>query len=154
MVIGRGMAMLFTGGYVLNFDHPTYLPLGVGNWLGLPIPIYIAIFILIILSILTTRTPLGLLIQSTGGNETASRYSGTNTTLVRILVYVIAGICAWVAGIIFTVDVQSADAAFIGMTVVIISGGIDLSVGAVISTTAMIIAVLDLSRRKVHDTQR
>ena len=33
--------------------------------------------------------------------------------------------------------------AAIGMTVVIISGGIDLSVGAVISTTAMIIAVLD-----------
>lgn len=33
--------------------------------------------------------------------------------------------------------------AAIGMTVVIISGGIDLSVGAVISTCAMIIAVLD-----------
>lgn len=35
--------------------------------------------------------------------------------------------------------------AALGMTVVIISGGIDLSVGAVISTTAMIIAVLDRS---------
>lgn len=35
--------------------------------------------------------------------------------------------------------------AAVGMTVVIISGGIDLSVGAVISTTAMIIAVLDRS---------
>ena len=33
--------------------------------------------------------------------------------------------------------------AAVGMTVVIISGGIDLSVGAVISTSAMIIAVLD-----------
>ena len=35
--------------------------------------------------------------------------------------------------------------AAVGMTVVIISGGIDLSVGAVISTTAMILAVLDRS---------
>ncbi len=33
--------------------------------------------------------------------------------------------------------------AAVGMTVVIISGGIDLSVGSVVSTTAMIIAVLD-----------
>jgi ribose/xylose/arabinose/galactoside ABC-type transport system permease subunit len=33
--------------------------------------------------------------------------------------------------------------AAVGMTVVIISGGIDLSVGAVISTTAMVIAILD-----------
>lgn len=115
MVAGRGMAMLFTGGYVLNYDHPGYVALGVGDWSGIPIPIYIAVFTLILLSLLTARTPLGLLIQSTGGNETASRYSGTNTTLVRILVYVIAGVCSGVAGIIFTADVQSADAAFIGL---------------------------------------
>ena len=115
MVMGRGMAMLFTGGYVLNYDHPTYEALGVGDWLGLPIPIYIAVFIFAVLYLLTTRTPMGLLIQSTGGNETASRYSGTNTTLVKILVYVIAGVCSGVAGIIFTADVQSADSAFIGL---------------------------------------
>ncbi len=135
MVTGRGMAMLFTGGYVLNYDHPTYMSLGVGDWLGLPIPIYIAAFILIVLAALTNRTPLGLLIQSTGGNETASHYSGTNTTLVRILVYVIAGICSGVAGIIFTADVQSADAAFIGLWIeleamlAVVIGGTSMSGG-------------------------
>ena len=115
MVAGRGIAMLFTGGYVLNYDHPTYKSLGVGDWFGLPVPIYLAIGTFVLIWLVTTRTPLGLLIQSTGGNETASRYSGTNTTVVRILVYVIIGLCSGLAGIIFTADVQSADAAFIGL---------------------------------------
>lgn len=115
MVAGRGMAMLFTGGYVLNFDHPTYRALGIGDFLGIPVPIIIAAVMFILISLVTRKTPLGLYIQSTGGNATASRYSGTNIRLILITVYVISGICAGVAGIIFTADVQSADAAYIGL---------------------------------------
>lgn len=115
MVAGRGMAMLFTGGYVLNYDHPTYESLGVGDWFGIPVPIFLAVGTFVLIWLVTTRTPLGLLIQSTGGNETASRYSGTNTKVVKIIVYVMIGLCSGLAGIIFTADVQSADAAFIGL---------------------------------------
>ena len=115
MVAGRGMAMLFTGGYVLNYDHPTYESLGIGDWFGIPVPIFLAIGTFLLIWLVTTRTPLGLLIQSTGGNETASRYSGTNTKVVKIIVYVMIGLCSGLAGIIFTADVQSADAAFIGL---------------------------------------
>ena len=115
MVAGRGMAMLFTGGYVLNYDHPTYESLGIGDWFGVPVPIFLAIGTFLLIWLVTTRTPLGLLIQSTGGNETASRYSGTNTKVVKIIVYVMIGLCSGLAGIIFTADVQSADAAFIGL---------------------------------------
>ena len=115
MVAGRGMAMLFTGGYVLNYDHPTYESLGIGDWFGIPVPIFLAIGTFLLIWLVTTRTPMGLLIQSTGGNETASRYSGTNTKVVKIIVYVMIGLCSGLAGIIFTADVQSADAAFIGL---------------------------------------
>ena len=115
MVAGRGLAMLFTGGYVLNYDHPTYESLGVGDWFGVPVPIFLAVGTFLLIWLVTTRTPLGLLIQSTGGNETASRYSGTNTKVVKIIVYVMIGLCSGLAGIIFTADVQSADAAFIGL---------------------------------------
>lgn len=115
MVAGRGMAMLFTGGYVLNYDHPPYESLGVGDWFGVPVPIYLAVGTFVVIWLITTRTPLGLFIQSTGGNESASRYSGTNTTAVKIIVYVLIGLCSGLAGIIFTADVQSADAAFIGL---------------------------------------
>ena len=117
MVTGRGMAMLFTGGYVLNFKHSVYQTLGTGSLWGLPIPLLLAILVFVLLGTATRRTPLGLFIQATGGNSTASYYAGTNTTLVKILAYVISGVCAALAGVIFTADVQSADAAFIGLWV-------------------------------------
>lgn len=115
MVAGRGMAMLLTGGYVLNFEHPAYQALGIGNLFGIPTPIIIAAAMFLLISVITSRTPLGLFIQSTGGNATASRYSGTNIQMILMIVYIISGICAGVAGIIFTADVQSADAAYIGL---------------------------------------
>ena len=117
MVTGRGMAMLFTGGYVLTFDHHTFQALGIGDWLGFPIPILLALLFFIIIHTLMKLTPMGLLVQATGGNTTAAHYAGTNTTAIKILVYVISGICAAMAGVIFTADVQSADAAYIGLWV-------------------------------------
>jgi galactofuranose transport system permease protein len=115
MVTGRGIAMLLTNGYVLAYDHPQYENLGAGGFLGLPIPVWFALGMLVFLSLLSNRTPLGLYIQATGGNPTASYYSGTRTQLVKLLVYVISALCAGVAGIIFTADVKSADAAFMGL---------------------------------------
>ncbi len=135
MVTGRGIASLITGGYVLNYDHPSFQVLGSGYWLGMPIPVIIAIFIFVLLFLLTRMTPLGLFIQSTGGNATASRYTGINARMVKIIVYIISGICAGIAGIIFTADVQSADSAQLGLFIeleailVVVMGGTRLSGG-------------------------
>jgi len=131
----RGVASLITEGYVLTFDHPSYQALGSGYWFGVPIPIIIAIVILALIFLLTRMTPLGLFIQSTGGNATASHYTGINARMVKITVYVISGICAGIAGIIFTADVQSADSAQLGLFIeleailVVVMGGTRLSGG-------------------------
>ena len=135
MVTGRGVASLITGGYVLTFEHPSYQALGSGYWLGVPIPIIIAIMMFALLFLLTRMTPLGLFIQSTGGNATATRYTGINARMVKITVYIISGICAGIAGIIYTADVQSADSAQLGLFIeleailVVVMGGTRLSGG-------------------------
>jgi len=135
MVTGRGMASLITGGYVLNFDHPSFQALGTGYWLGVPIPVIIAIVIFVLLFLLTRMTPLGLFIQSTGGNAMASRYAGINARMVKIVVYIISGICAGIAGIIFAADVQAADSSQLGLFIeleailVVVMGGTRLSGG-------------------------
>ncbi len=121
--------------YVLNFDHPSYEALGSGHWFGLPIPLIIAVFMFALLFLLTKLTPLGLFIQSTGGNSVASYYTGINAHLVKIVVYIISGICAGIAGIIFTADVQSADSSQLGLFIeleailVVVMGGTRLSGG-------------------------
>jgi simple sugar transport system permease protein len=135
MVTGRGMASLITGGYVLTFDHPSFQTLGSGYWFGVPVPIIIAIVVFALLSFLTRMTPLGLFIQSTGGNTTASHYAGINARLVKMIVYIISGICAGIAGIIFAADVQAADSSQLGLFIeleailVVVMGGTRLSGG-------------------------
>lgn len=135
MVTGRGMASLITGGYVLNFDHPSFQALGSGYVFGVPIPVIIAIVVFTILFLFTRMTPLGLFIQSTGGNATASHYGGINARMVKIVVYIISGICAGIAGIIFAADVQAADSSQLGLFIeleailVVVMGGTRLSGG-------------------------
>lgn len=115
MVTGRGIAKLITGGYVLNYDHPQFEQLGSGAIFGLPFPVVIAVGVMILLALVTRMTPFGLFIQSTGGNDLASWYSGLNTQLVRLLVYIVSGVCAAIAGIIITADVKSADPSTMGL---------------------------------------
>jgi simple sugar transport system permease protein len=132
MITGRGVAVLLTGGYVLNFDHARFEFIGIGHLFGLPFPLILAVGVFIIVFVLTKITPLGLLIQATGGNPTASRYSGVNTRVVRMLVYLISGLCAGIAGIIITSDVKSADANFMGLYM-----ELDAILAVVIGGTAM-----------------
>jgi len=132
MITGRGVAVLLTGGYVLNFDHARFQFVGVGYFLGFPFPFILAVGVFVIVFFLTKITPLGLLIQATGGNPTASRYSGVNTRVVRMLVYLISGLCAGIAGIIITADVRSADANYMGLWL-----ELDAILAVVIGGTAM-----------------
>ncbi len=132
MITGRGVAVLLTGGYVLNFDHARFEFVGTGYLLGLPFPLILAAGVFVIVFGLTKLTPLGLLIQATGGNPTASRYSGVNTRVVQMLVYLISGLCAGIAGIIITSDVRSADANYMGLWL-----ELDAILAVVIGGTAM-----------------
>ncbi len=135
MVTGRGLASLITGGYVLNFDHPDYQALGSGYWFGVPIPIILAVIVFTLIFLFTKMTPLGLFIQSTGGNAVASHYAGINARRVKIIAYIISGICAGIAGIIFSADVQAADSSQLGLFIeleailVVVMGGTRLSGG-------------------------
>ncbi len=115
MVAGRGMAQLLTGGKVLNFSHEGFEFVGRGYLLGIPFPFIIAVLIIALGAILTRITPMGLYIQSVGGNKTASHYSGINTKLVIFLVYIFSGFCAGLAGLILTSDITGADAGFMGL---------------------------------------
>jgi ribose/xylose/arabinose/galactoside ABC-type transport system permease subunit len=132
MITGRGVAVLLTGGYVLAFNHPRFEFVGIGYLFGLPFPFIMAVGVFVILLLLTRLIPLGLFIQSTGGNSVASTYSGLNTRIVKLLVYLISGICAGIAGIILTSDVKAADANYMGLWL-----ELDAILAVVIGGTAM-----------------
>ncbi|MBX3064751.1 MAG: ABC transporter permease [Anaerolineae bacterium] len=110
MVAGRGIAQMITQGQIAIFNDETIAFMGTGLVLGIPFPIYLMVAMLILIYLLVRRTALGLFIESVGANDRASHYAGVNAALIKLLAYVISGICAALAGLILTGDIKGADA--------------------------------------------
>lgn len=110
MVAGRGIAMLLTDGQIITFTDTQFTAIGRGASLGLPNPIWIALLVALIVAILTRRTAFGLFTEAVGDNPRAADGVGIDSRTVKLAIYAISGICAGVAGLIPTADIQAADA--------------------------------------------
>ena len=109
MVSGRGIAQMITKGQSPTFTNETLAYVGRGVVYGVPFPILLALAVLAIVYALVRWTAIGMLIESVGINDTASYYSGINAALIKLFVYIIAGMCAALAGLISAGEVKSAD---------------------------------------------
>jgi simple sugar transport system permease protein len=114
MVAGRGVAMLLTGGQIITFEHTGFVFLGNGHFLGLPFTLTIVLAVLSLTILATRKTAIGLFLESVGDNETAARFCGINTRLVKVIVYGFSGLCAGVAGLIATSNIKAADPSRVG----------------------------------------
>jgi ribose/xylose/arabinose/galactoside ABC-type transport system permease subunit len=109
MVAGRGIAQLITNGQIMTVYYTPYFWFGNGYLLYLPVSIFIVALVFIAAWLLVRKTSIGLFIESVGINATSTRYSGINEQNVKLLAYVFCGICAAIAGLIFSSYVHSAD---------------------------------------------
>ncbi len=110
MVAGRGIAQLITQGQIITFEYPAFQYLGSGFLLGLPVSVIMVVVMLVLVNFLTRKTALGIFIESVGSNPTASFYLGINSRVIKLFSYLFCGICAGMAGLIFTADIKGADA--------------------------------------------
>jgi ribose transport system permease protein len=104
----RGLAYVTTGAYPLIKNDLGFAFLGEGSVGFLPWPVIIAVAVFIIGYIVLKRTVFGRRIYAIGGNEQAARLSGINVDWILIGVYTISGVCAGIAGIIFSARLLSA----------------------------------------------
>ena len=103
----RGLAYVTTGAYPLIKSNLGFGFLGGGLLGPIPVPVIIALLVYIVGYIILTRTTFGRHVYAIGGNEQAARLSGMRVDLNLIWVYVISGICAGIAGIIFAARLVS-----------------------------------------------
>jgi simple sugar transport system permease protein len=108
-VAGRGIAMVFTNAMVIWLYAKPFALLGQGYVLGLPFSIYIVAFVLLVTSIFTRKTAVGLFIEAVGINPTAARFSGINAKNIVFWCYTFSGFCAGVSGLIVCSTIMSAD---------------------------------------------
>jgi len=102
MTIGRGLALILSNGRPVSNLSDSFIFLGSGKILGVPLLIIILIFMFILCSVILNKTILGRYIYAVGGNEQAARASGINVSQVKMAVYSISGLLAGLAGILLT----------------------------------------------------
>lgn len=110
MVAGRGVAQLITKGSTVTLLDDKLIFLGTGALFGFPMPVVIALVLMLAATFVVRRTALDLLIEAVGVNRSAARFAGMSSTILLLIVYTFSGFCAAVAGIIVAADIRGADA--------------------------------------------
>jgi ribose transport system permease protein len=107
--IGRGLTMLWTGGFPITDLGPRFGFLGAGRCLGVPMPVWISAALVALFYVISRRTTLGRYIYAVGGSEKATAFSGINVNRVKLWVYALGGALAAVAGLVVTARLDAAD---------------------------------------------
>jgi ribose/xylose/arabinose/galactoside ABC-type transport system permease subunit len=120
MVAGRGVAMLITDGFRPTitreyYAYDAFVYIGNGFLFKLPFAVTIVAVMFALTALLTRKTALGMFIESVGDNDTASRYAGVNARAVKLMVYTFAGLCAGIAGLIYTSNIRTGDPSKTGL---------------------------------------
>ena len=106
--IAKGVAMWVSGTAAIPILAPTYSFIFGGGNIG-PVPTLLLWMVLFggVGHLVLRRTTFGRRVLATGGNETASRYSGVDTRSIKLRVLLISSMAAAVAGMLYAGRLQS-----------------------------------------------
>ncbi|HSM43395.1 MAG TPA: ABC transporter permease [Acidimicrobiia bacterium] len=136
-VAGRGIALAFTSGRLVEIFDPTLSALAQQRLWGIPLPAVVAAGLALVSSVLVRRTRFGRHVVAIGGNTRAALSAGLPVRPVLLVVYVICGVFAALAGVLVTARSAAADPSFVGLLVelsaitAVVVGGTPLSGGRV-----------------------
>ncbi|MFB9834041.1 ABC transporter permease [Actinoallomurus acaciae] len=134
---GRGIALVVAGGQLKDVHDQTLLDLGSSSLVGVPLPVVVAVVLTVVVMAVMRRTTFGRRLVAIGGNRTASELSGLPVRRVLLLVYVVSGLLAAVAGTLATARLQASDPSSLGLLMelsaitAVVVGGTPLSGGRV-----------------------
>jgi len=107
--IGRGLTMLWTGGFPITALGPQFGFIGTGYLLGLPMPVWICVVLVVLFHVIARNTRFGRYVYAVGGNERAALLTGLRVDRIKLAVYTLCGLLSAVAGLIVTARLDAAD---------------------------------------------
>ena len=108
MMAVRGAVLVVAKGRAIINLPPEFLAIGQGRFLGLQIPIYILLFLIVVGDLLLRNSRFFRQVYYVGGNENSAVLNGINVKLVKIISYIIVACLAGLAGILLTARFGSA----------------------------------------------
>ena len=134
---GRGLAVVISHGKLRDVRNPDLIYLGSGDLLGIPVLVWIAAALVVVVAFLVRRTVFGRRLLAIGGNRAATELAGLPVKRVLITVYVVCGVLASIAGLLAVARIQSSDASAVGLLIelsaitAVVVGGTPLTGGKV-----------------------
>jgi len=106
-----GLTLFISGGVPIYGIPPLHGEIfGFGRIFGLPIPAFVAIFLVILTYLTLQWTRFGRHLYATGGNNRAAALSGVRTSRVTVISYMLCGLLAALSGLLLTARLGTGEA--------------------------------------------
>jgi len=129
-----GVAFTLTSGETRSIVDPTLAFIGIGRIAGVPVPLVLFAIILAIGLVAERLTAWGRTVYAIGGNKEAARLSGLPVKRTQVMLYLLSGTSAGLAGALTVAQLASASPQvganyLLAVVTAVILGGTSLSGG-------------------------
>jgi ribose transport system permease protein len=110
MWVASGFAVVLLKGHVIYGFKDDFRFMGVGNLMGIPMPIILMLVLWVPVYILLRHTTFGRSLYAVGANPEAARLSGVRKDRTLILAYTLSGFLAAAAGLVYVARLNASEA--------------------------------------------
>ena len=130
MTLIQGIGMAITGGASIGDIDPAFSGFGKAVFLGLLVVFWLFLVVALVLGLVLSLTEFGRKLYLYGGNPVAARFSAFHNEKMSMILFMLTGVLAGVAGLIILSRVNSAkvgygDSYLLQTMIVCVIGGID-----------------------------
>lgn len=109
MSMARGAAYIYSGGRPISNLKESYNFIGQGDLFGLPVPVFLFLFVAAIAHFVLNYTRFGRYVYAIGGNEVAARVSGIRIPRMTLLIFTMSGFLAGISGVLLSARIGSGN---------------------------------------------
>ena len=109
--IFRAYLTYFADGGAITLDNTladAYSPVYYASLLGVPVPVWVFAAVAVAGGLILNRTAFGRYVQAIGSNEQVARYAAVDVDKVKILTYMLLGLCVGIATLLYVPRLGSA----------------------------------------------
>ena len=149
--VARGVAFLLAGGTTVPVKNEVFAALGNGRFYGVPYIIMVTAVFVVIMHYLLGQTKFGQHNYAIGANMQAARRAGINIKWHLLRLYILSGMCAGLAGVLYAARfsagaAQAGEPLLLDSVAAVVIGGASLfgGSGTIFGTVAgaFVIAVI------------
>lgn len=115
MAIFRSFALYISNAGEFRSISSVYPELGMGDLLGIPVPVWIMCGLAVLFYVILTRTRYGRYVCAVGSNERVARYAAIKTESIRFVSYLIVGLTVAISAVLLSSRLNSISSTNAGL---------------------------------------